>query len=235
MRYKQNIRNEVRQLRINGLSLNQINRETKIPITTIRNWTSDISLSKEQKEILTKRSQMALQKGRIKAQIIQKKMKIKNEKEMHSKGKEEIRELTHKEFFIAGVALYWAEGFKNKHEHRLGFCNSDPTMIKFYVNWLEKNLGINRKNLVIRLALNQSYRDKTKKIQKYWSKIVRIPLKQFTKTFYQNAKWKKQYNNHYYHGVLRIHVKNSLNSLLKMKGWIEGLKSAKIINNNSPG
>lgn len=235
MRYKQDISNEVRQLRIDGLSLNQINRKTKIPITTIRNWVSDISLSEKQKEILIKRSQTALQKGRIKAQIIQKRVKIENEKEMHSKGKKEIGELTQKEFFIAGIALYWAEGFKNKHEHRLGFCNSDPAMIKFYVTWLEKNLGINKKNLVIRLTLNQSYKDKAEEIQKYWSKIVKIPLRQFTKTFYQNTKWKKQYNNHDYHGVLRIHVKNSLNSLLKMRGWIEGLKSAKIINNNLPG
>ena len=53
-------------------------------------------------------------------------------------------------------------------------------------------------------------------------------MNRFTKTFYQNTAWKKQYNTDNYHGVLRIHVKDSLNCLLTMRGWIQGMKSAKM-------
>jgi len=52
-------------------------------------------------------------------------------------------------------------------------------------------------------------------------------LSQFTKPFYQHTQWKKQYNTENYYGVLRIHVKDSLNQLFTMRGWIQGLKEIK--------
>jgi hypothetical protein len=58
--------------------------------------------------------------------------------------------------------------FKNKHEHRLGFCNSDPDMIKFYLYWLNNSLGIKKENLVARLTLNVSYQNQVKEIEQYW-------------------------------------------------------------------
>ncbi len=125
---------------------------------------------------------------------------------------------------IAGIALYWGEGFKNKHEHRLGFCNSDPEMVRFYIKWLEKSLGVERNSLIIRLTLNESYKNRTEEMKNYWLKVTEISKSQFTKTFYQKTKWKRQYNEDNYHGVLRIHVKDSLNLLLLMRGFIEGMK-----------
>ena len=229
MRYQAEIKESVRRLRRKGYSLHQIKENTSVPITTIRTWIQDIALSDEQKEQLTRKIQNALQKGRIKAQSLFRAQRMRKEKELKEKGEKEINSLTINEFFIAGIALYWAEGFKNKHEHRLGFCNSDPEMISFYIEWLEKTLGINREDLILRLTLNVFYKERTKEIESYWSKVLRISLGQFTKPFYQNTAWRKQYKNKgEYHGVLRIHVKDSLNHLLKMRGWIEGIKSAKI-------
>jgi hypothetical protein len=86
-----------------------------------------------------------------------------------------------REFFIAGIALCWAEGFKNKHEYRLGFCNSDPDMIKFYLYWLNNSLGIKKENLVARLTLNVSCQNQVKEIEQYWSQVTSIPLSQFAK------------------------------------------------------
>ncbi len=223
MRYDSVIKDEVRRLRRNGLSLSQIYEKTKVPITTIRSWISSITLSKEQKETLINRTQKALQRGRIKAQRLKKEKRAILEKTLLSKGIREIGKLSSREFFFIGIALYWAEGFKNKHERRLGFCNSDPAMIKFYVTWLEKALSIKKKNLIVRLTLNIYYKNKTRELEEYWSRITAIPLRQFTKPFYQNSLWKRQYNTDTYRGVLRIHVKNSLDYLLTMRGWIKGL------------
>jgi hypothetical protein len=125
---------------------------------------------------------------------------------------------------MAGIALYWGEGFKNKHEHRLGFCNSDPEMIKFYIKWLEKSFSVKKDSIIARLTLNESYKEKTEKIENYWGKVTGISKSQFTKTFYQKTKWKKQYKENNYHGVLRIHVKDSLDLLLLMRGFIERMK-----------
>lgn len=227
MAHNKIVKEEVRSLRMQGLSLNQIFDETKVPKTTIRTWIYDIVLSKEQRYALRERTQIALQEGRKKAQKFNKEERLIKERSLFTQGKSEVSNLNDRELFLSGIALYWAEGFKNKHEHRLGFCNSDPYMIKFYLHWLEKCLGIGSDQVVLRLTLNYSYKSKVNEIQDFWAKSLGVSLNQFTKPFFQTSKWKKQYNTKNYHGVLRVHVKDSLDHLLKMKGWIEGLKMLK--------
>ncbi|MCL6096209.1 MAG: hypothetical protein M1444_00785 [Patescibacteria group bacterium] len=224
MQHNKIIKNNVRELRIKGLSLGQIHEKTGAPKTTIRSWIKDIKLSQEQLNEFKSRTQKALQEGRIRKQKQSKALRLNNEKKLLLKGIARVGNLNNRDFLIAGVALYWGEGFKNKHEHRLGFCNSDPEMIKFYIKWLEESLGIKKESIIARLTLNESYEKRTKEIEDYWSKITGIPKSEFSKTFYQKTKWKRQYNEDIYHGVLRIHVKDSLNMLLLMKGFIEGLK-----------
>lgn len=224
MLYTKEIKNEVRNLRANGFSLNQIQEKTKVPKSTIRTWILEIVLTKSQKEALTKRARTALQEGRrIAQQIKSNNIKLRDRRNLEE-GEKEIGRLTKRELFITGVALYWGEGFKNVHERRLGFCNSDPVMLKFYLNWLRKCLKIKKTNVTLRLSLNYSYAEKNEEFQEYWSKLLKIPINQFTKTFYQKADWKRSYQGDSYRGVLRIHVKESSDYLSKMKGWIEGLK-----------
>lgn len=224
VRYKNSIKEKVRKLRSEGLGLNQISKAANVPKSTIRLWISDIRLTEEQKIKLNNRAIQALQKGRVKAQEINKSKRIEKENLLLKIGKKEIGYLSKKELLIAGVALYWAEGFKNKHEKRLGFCNSDPQMILFYLRWLKNALGISGGNITARVSLNITYKSKESKIKRYWANLTGIPLKQFTTSFYQNSQWKKQYSDDNYHGVLRIHVKESLDHLLRMRGWIEGIK-----------
>ncbi len=226
MRYDKSLIENVRSFRKQGYSLGSIASKIRIPKTTIHSWVSDITLSEEQKKTLKDHIQKALQEGREKAQNLNKNRRFEKEMRLFHRGIKEISQLTTKELFVIGIALYWAEGFKNTHERRLGFCNSDPSMIQLYLYWLQKVVGIKKSNIIARLTINSSYKNKEKEIQIYWSKTTGIPLSQFTKTFYQNTKWKKQVTNSEskYNGVLRVHVKDSLDYLLKMRGWIEGIK-----------
>lgn len=225
MRQNKMLKTKVIDLRLNGKSLGQIYAETNVPKTTIRSWIKDIVLSEEQLKVLRDRTQHSLQLGRIINQEKNKRIRLSKESDLLKEGISQIGRLSERELLIACIALYWSEGFKNKHERRLGFCNSDPEMIVFYLNWLRKILGVKNEDILLRLCLNQSYIEKTEEIVNYWSKITELPNQQFTKTFYQNTKWKKQFNTGDYHGVLRIHVKDSLDQLLLMKGWIQGLKA----------
>ena len=190
MRRDQLIKDKVRSLRIEGMSLSQIYSHTNVPKTTIRTWIKDIKLSEDQLIIFKNRIQKALQEGRIRNQAMQSKLRIKNENTLMERGRKEIKKLTKQELLIAGVALYWAEGFKNRHEHRLGFCNSDPEMIRFYIKWLKEVLGIMNEDIILRLTLNQSYELKSDEILDYWKKITQIPRSHFTKTFYQKLNGK---------------------------------------------
>ena len=174
------------------------------------------------------------QKTKITKTTIRKQSRVKKEKELFRDGIKELGGVNNRELFITGVALYWAEGFKNKHEHRLGFCNSDPDMIKFYIKFL-KNLGVGEERLVVRIAVNQNNKNKINEIQKFWVEAISVSQNQFVKPFFQKINWKKKYENDNYYGVLRVHVKDSLDLLLKMRGWIKALKSDKINTVARPG
>ena len=173
------------------------------------------------------RTQKALQKGRIRKQKQDKVLKFDNEKKLLQKALSKVGNLSDRDFFIAGTALYWGEGFKNKHEHRLGFCNSDPDMINFYIKFLN-SLGVDKSSLVVRVSVNQNYENKINEIEEFWTEAIGISSCQFVKPFFQKINWKKKYDNGNYYGVLRVHVKDSLDLLLRMRGWIQALKSDKI-------
>jgi len=224
MQYNFLVKEKVRQLRAKGLSLGQIYKETNVAKTTIRSWIKDIKLSEKQINKLRLRTQKALQKGRIKKQKLDQVLKLYKDKKLLHIGMTRVGNLSNRDLFLAGIALYWGEGFKNKHEHRLGFCNSDPEMIRFYLKWLEKCFKIKKDNIVVRLTLNESYMARAAEIESYWINVTGIPKSQFKKTFYQKTKWKKQFNESNYHGVLRVHVQKSLDLLLLMRGFIEGMK-----------
>ena len=105
MRHLSSSKYKVRELRRQGLSLGQIHNESKVPITTISSWVQDIILTKEQLQVLNKRTQEALQKGRIIAQRIQKDKRTKKEEMLIRKGKDEIGALNKRELFISGIAF----------------------------------------------------------------------------------------------------------------------------------
>lgn len=146
---------------------------------------------------------------------------------MFQEARSEIKSLSGRELFLTGLALYWAEGFKNEKEGKLGFCNSDPKMIKFMIRWFKIALKIKPEDFILRAEFNESHKDRTKEIENYWSKLTEIPLTQFNKSFYQHSVWKREYpNRNTYFGVLRIRVRKSSELLNKMRGWINGLSNS---------
>ena len=141
---------------------------------------------------------------------------------LKEKGVKDVGQLSKRDLFIGGINLYWAEGFKK--DNLVGFANSDPNMIKIFILWLTNCCNITQDRIKCRLGVNESYKQKTKELELYWSKILHIPLTQFQKPYIQKVQWKKLYDNpEEYHGVLRIRVSKSIDLLRKIHGWIEGM------------
>lgn len=225
LKMKLNLKLKAIDLRKDGFSIKDISLKLGISSSTASLWCRNILLTQKQKENLESRTNRKLQKF-FKMVEKQKKARIKIKNIIQKKAGDEIGKLSKRDLLIAGVSLYWAEGFKHEAEGRVGFCNSDPAMMKFMILFLEKCLKVKKEELSPRLTLNEAYEDKKEKIQKYWSDYLKIPESQFTKPFYQKVKQVKIYSNpENYHGVLRIHVKKSSQLLLKMRGYLEGLKN----------
>jgi len=214
---------EARRLRRRGYSINEIARRVGFSKRTISRWCRDIELNKRQKQILWSRSKARFNEG-FRKYCEEKRLKTKEKIErLKQEGIDEVGKLTERELFIAGVSLYWAEGFKK--DMRMGFANSDSEMIRVFIKWLRESLKIEARDISLSVGLNISYKNKTREIESYWSKQTGISKSQFKKPFYQKTKWKKIFEKQDdYHGVLRVRVAKSLDLLRKIYGNIEGLK-----------
>src|SRR3989344_292579 len=211
-----------RQLRKKGLSIKNIAQKLSVSPGSVSIWCSDIVLTKDQIKLLEKHMKDPHYGRRA---IYLKSIRVDKEKRINSlynKGIKSIANLSTRDLFIAGVALYWAEGFKK--DKQIGFANSDPKMIIFFIYWLKRCFGITDDALKLRLAVNQNYINEISEIEIYWSNITNISLFNFQKPLIQKVTWKKQYENKdKYKGVLRIRVAKSLALLRQLTGMIEGL------------
>lgn len=211
------------KLRKEGNSYRNIARKLKVSASSINNWCKNIKLTLEEKNLLNKKTRDPYYEGRgiyltkLKRQTEQKIKKLNNQ------GIKEIGKLNNREMFIAGAALYWAEGFKK--DSQVGLASLDPAMIKFFIKWLKTCFGYANKDLSLRVTVNISHKNRINEIQDFWSNELSIPSNQFQKPYFQDVKWKKIYDNpNEYFGVLRVKVRKSKDFLRKNYGFIEGLR-----------
>lgn len=220
---KPKLRQKARQLRQQGLGVKTIAHKLGVSSSTVSLWCRDIQLTPQQIKELERRAHDPFYGRRLENVLRQKQERLKKIEKLKNEGIKEIGKLTPRELFITGVALYWAEGFKK--DRRLGFANSDPKMIKFFLNWLIKSCKVPKENIRLRVGLNISHKNRIEEVEKYWSKLTGISLNQFQKPFFQKFIWKKEFPKpEEYFGVLRIRANKQLALFRKIHGWIEGLK-----------
>lgn len=216
--------NLARIMRLQGDSIRTISKSLRISSSSASIWCRDLELSEEQKIRLA-------QKGKS-AELLRsfgkkrKEAKLENNREIFEQARESVKEIDKVSLFLTGLALYWAEGFKSQKEQRVGFCNSDPRMIKFIIRWFSNSLSIPLEDFTLRAEFNIDHQGRGEEIEDYWSNLTGIPRSQFNKPYLQKAKLLRDYpdKNNYY-GVLRIRVRRSSQLLVKLRGWIEGLSS----------
>lgn len=104
-----------------------------------------------------------------------------------------------------GIGLYWGEGTKaNKHTIRLG--NTDPRLIKKFIEFLKKVYRIDQHKLKFGL---QIFSDMSpKKAQEFWMKKLNANEKQFQKVVVTPTRGVGNYRNKTKHGVLTAYFNN---------------------------
>lgn len=214
--------NQARKLRQDGKSIRTISKLLKISSSSASIWCRDIKLSDDQRTKLAKKGQNVILLRKFAKERHER--KLNNDKNTYSQAKKEIQKLSKNELFLIGLALYWAEGFKSKKEKQVGFCNSDPRMIKFMLNWFKDSIKISNQDFLLRAEFNITHKSRKEEIEDYWSKLTGITRVQFHKPYLQKAKQIRDYSNKgEYFGLLRIRIRRSSVLLVKLRGWIEGL------------
>lgn len=162
-------------MRKKGMSYSQIKEKLGVSKSTLSGWLYNMPLSEERIRELQADNPVRIERYRNT-------MRAKKEarlKEVYRKVSQDIGNFSSRDLFIAGLFLYWREGTKMKIAS-VEFTNTNPAMIKFFINWL-KLLGINKEKLKVKLHL---YSDMNiKKGIAFWSKELKIPIRQFTKPY----------------------------------------------------
>ncbi|MCP6718529.1 MAG: hypothetical protein KJI70_03285 [Patescibacteria group bacterium] len=107
---------------------------------------------------------------------------------------------TQEKLLISGTMLYWAEGSKDPNGY-VSFANSDPKMIQLFLKFLYEICGVQKKR--IRLLLHAYEDQKDLKLENYWSRITKVSLNQFHKTYVHKGK-KGTYKKKSKHGTLSL-------------------------------
>ena len=214
------LRLKARGMRKAGKSVREIARQLNVSKSSVSLWVRDIILTVEQLEKLQNRLIKGRELGSLMGSLSQKRRRMDVEKEEVILGIKKLGNLSSKEFFIAGIALYWAEGSKTKRNVRV--CNSNPEMIQFMIKWFKRYLGILPEDIKAIVGINIIHRDRERLVKDYWSNVTGIPLSQFRKTSFKKSKVKKVYENfdsHY--GTLTIEILKSARFYYRIMGLIK--------------
>lgn len=131
-----------------------------------------------------------------------------------------IGTLADRELFITGVALYWAEGTKDKpHARResVEFVNSDPGMISVFLAWLDL-LDVGRERLHCRVMIHETA--DVDAAERYWADLVGIDRALLGKTILKkhNPATVRKNTGATYRGCLGIKVRQGADLYRRIEG-----------------
>lgn len=211
------------KLRRGGLSIRSIAERLGVSKSTVSIWCRDIELTKAQRERLRSNAIVAGHKGRMMGAEMNRKKKEKLITFYNKEGERQIGHLSKRDLLIAGLALYWAEG--SKTINRIDFTNSDPIMIQFMFKWFRDIMGIEPKEFMPRIFINEIHKPRINKVLRFWSSLLKLPIEQFGKPTFLKRKQQKIYENYNnYYGILTIRIRNSSKLKYRITGLIDALK-----------
>lgn len=151
-RPKVELRQQCRRLRALGYTYSEIAEATGAPGGSISVWVRDIRVpNRERAE--------GRRLGALRASARKRAAQSDRKRELErSVATASIGPLTDRELFIAGVALYWAEGSKSKpydRRERITFINSDAGVIEVFLAWL-KLMGVGLEECRFRVHIHET-------------------------------------------------------------------------------
>lgn len=211
-------------LRQQGFSYSEILEKISVAKSTLSGWLKSVGLSKEQKQKLTEKKHLAALRGSQK----RKANRILLTENIYREAEKEIKHISKRELWLIGVALYWAEGSKEKEDHigsGIGFSNSDSRMISIFVKWLIECCEIEKSRFSFEIYIHENNKHRLKQVRSYWSSATGFPIENFERTYFKKNKIKTNRKNigNLYYGLLRVKVNASSSLNRRIAGWIKAV------------
>ncbi len=201
MKRREKDHNEAIKLRLKGWSYSQIKQKLLINKSTLSGWLSKYPLSNERIKQLRGDSPQRIEKCRnTKAE--KKRVRIDG---VYDRVKKEIGTLSKREIFLAGLLLYWGEGYKSAPA-TTGIANTDPAILRIFIKWLNLVKAPTEK-IVARIHI-YSDMDRNATVN-YWKKELGLPRSCFGQIYTKKSKLAGlSYKNGFGHGTCNILIYN---------------------------
>ena len=140
----------------------------------------------------------------------------------------EVGAVSDRELMLLGVALYWAEGTKDKpyaRRERIAFINSDPGMIRLFLRWLDL-IGVDPARRRYCVSIHESA--DVAAAEEYWRLMIGLPAGDFYRATVKrhNPKTVRKQTGDDYHGCLTIKVLQPSSLYRRVDGWWRGILEA---------
>ncbi|MFZ4155848.1 hypothetical protein [Streptomyces pseudogriseolus] len=218
---KDDLREKARELRLQGWTYDQIQVELGCSKSSISLWVRD--LPKPERRAPSEQARLA---NRLRWEH---ELAVRDEQRRRTKEAAalEIGPLSDRDLFLAGVALYWAEGAKDKPYQRrenVLFVNSDPGVITLYLAWLDL-LGVERDRLRYRVMIHMTA--DVEGAKRYWADLVGVDVSMFQKTTIKkhNPTTVRKNVGDTYRGCLVVRVSQGAELYRRIEGWWTGMIS----------
>ena len=214
---KDDLRAKARDLREQGLDYEEIVAELGVSKSSVSLWVRDLprppGLSYEESR---KRSA----EGVRRYWAVEGPIREAEREAISAAAAAQIGQLNDREILIAGAIAYWCEGAKNKpyrRDDRVIFMNSDPTLIRFFLRFLEA-AGVEREGLIYRVQIHETA--DVEAAQRFWLDVTQADPAQFRRPTLKrhNPKTVRKNTGGDYHGCLRIDVRREQRPLPADRG-----------------
>lgn len=94
------------------------------------------------------------------------------------------------------ASLYWAEGAKTEKPGHLKFANTDPELMRYFLELLRGCYPINEKKIKVYIYVH--YYHEIRKTKIFWSNLLNVPQEQFGKVYVKKRSKKKRFRKNSY-------------------------------------
>ncbi|MFF9341022.1 hypothetical protein ACF1CG_14955 [Streptomyces sp. NPDC014773] len=219
---KDDLRDRARELRLQGMTYDQIQVELGCSKSSISLWVRDLPkperkrTPEEASEITRRGWEATLRRREEERQAVKR------------AAHDEIGALSARELFLLGVGLYWAEGTKDKphaRRERVAFVNSDPGMVRVFTAWLDL-LEVPAERRTYSLMIHETA--DVAAAERYWAELLGVDPTRFNKTTLKrhNPKTVRKNTGAEYRGCLVVRVLGGADLYRRIEGAWCGIVGA---------
>lgn len=209
-----------------GCTYAEILKEVLVAKSTLSMWLRSVGLSKQQTQRITRKRIAAARRGAQQRRAV----RLAELASHIERGQKQIGALTSRELWLIGVALYWAEGAKQRESglsSGIMFGNSDPEMIRLFIAWLHR-MGVKESDMLFELYVHETRRREAQTFKKWWAQQVGIATHHIYRLYFKrgNVNTNRKNTGDLYHGLLRVKVRQSTSLNRQITGWTQGIVAA---------